>query len=236
MTNPNRPNQTPANDDRFDQSVNTRNVTPDEMAYRDGYVHGKATEQRVDAARRADRDESASKGLIIGLALASLAGLIAGTLYYLNRQPETLAPAPNPVVIPQRTETNRETTIIERVPEASPGNDAGTTLQQPAPTTPDVNINVPQQPAPNVNVDVPEQPAPNVNVDVPEQPAPNVNITTPNTSDSSELDSPQQPGAVQQQPTTTQQQPGTNLETSPDATTDTPQTQGDSGAAPATGN
>lgn len=224
MTNPNRPNPTPANDDRFDQSINTRNVTPDEMAYRDGYVHGKVTEQRVDAARRAERDESASRGLLIGLALASLVGLIAGTLYYLNRQPETLAPAPNPVVIPQRTETNRETTIIERVPESSPANDAGTTLQQPAPITPDVNINVPEQPAPNVNVDVPQQPAPNVN------------ITTPNTTDSSELESPQQPGAVQQQPTTTQEQPETNLETAPDATTDTPQTQGAPGVAPATAN
>uniref|UniRef100_A0ACD5H178 Uncharacterized protein n=1 Tax=Desertifilum tharense IPPAS B-1220 TaxID=1781255 RepID=A0ACD5H178_9CYAN len=86
--------------------------------YRDGYVHGKTTEQRVEAVRRAERDESASRGLLIGLALASLVGIIAGTLYYLNREPDTVAPSPAPVVLPQgNTEPNRETTIIERTRE-----------------------------------------------------------------------------------------------------------------------
>ncbi|MGG6238529.1 hypothetical protein ACQ4N7_07790 [Nodosilinea sp. AN01ver1] len=121
-------NTDPRNRD-FEASINTRPVTNDEIAYRDGYVRGKSAQQleheRRLAAEARIREENArlredngvSAGLILGLALAALAAVIGGLIYVYSEEnpvPGTANPTPE-AVSPEPADN--ETTIIERTVE-----------------------------------------------------------------------------------------------------------------------
>lgn len=139
----------------FDASINTRPVTNDEIAYRDGYVSGKSTEQLEQERRRAaearlyeenarlQADSGASAGLILGLALAALAAVVGGLIYvYLgDTTPDTVVPTPEAVT----PEPANETTIIERTVERTQEVIPAPSSAQP----PDINVelNTPE-PAP----------------------------------------------------------------------------------------
>lgn len=121
-----------------------------QTAYQDGYRQGQYTEQRNSAERRAVEDESAASGLIFGLLLAALTGLGLGTYFYLagqNRAPQVMpsVTAPSPVASPSPQVKER---IIER--------DRVVPVPQQAPSSPNVNITLPN-PAPENRV---TQPAP----------------------------------------------------------------------------
>lgn len=141
----------------FQASVNTRPVTNDEVAYRDGYVRGKVAEQSEQDRRRAldariyeenarlRADNGVSTGLILGLVLAAVAAVVGGLLYVYS-DANTGGVATPEAVSPQPT---NETTIIERTVER-------TQEVVPAPsevTLPEVNVDVTPPPAA-------EQPAP----------------------------------------------------------------------------
>ncbi len=135
--------------------VNTNgNVDPDRaVSYRDGYVHGRVTEQSLQEDGLEVRDNNnAARGLLVGITLTSLVGLaLAAMFFWYPRSEPTPAPAvvPAPVSSPAASQSQtKQTTVIEKhtveqVPVSVPQQSA------PAPRT-DVNVNVPnpsQQPA-----------------------------------------------------------------------------------------
>ncbi|MBD1942149.1 hypothetical protein H6F50_07220, partial [Coleofasciculus sp. FACHB-712] len=72
-------------------------------SYRDGYVHGRVSERRVNEEGQEIRDNNnAARGLLIGIALTSLLGLTLGALYFLNQRNQQVEEytAPAPVVVP----------------------------------------------------------------------------------------------------------------------------------------
>jgi hypothetical protein len=146
-------------------------------SYRDGYVHGRVAESRIEEERLEVRDNNnAARGLFIGILLTSLLGITLAALYYWNQRqqvaPAIVVPVPTSPAPAANQQPNGQTTVIERqveqVPQVVP------VPQQPAAA--------PQQSAPKINVTVPQQqaPAPKVNVTVPsaaQQPAPRQNTT-----------------------------------------------------------
>lgn len=143
------------NSQDFDTSVNARPATRDEIAYRDGYVRGKAAEQREYDRRRAAEarmyeenarlraDNGVSTGLILGFVLAGVAAVVGGALYVYNDMS-------TPTATPEATtpqEPSTDTTIIqrtiERTREVVP---APTQIQLPE-VNPEINV-TPPAPAP----------------------------------------------------------------------------------------
>lgn len=125
-----------------------------EVAYREGYRTGRDSERIYQQEASSVRKEnSAASGLIIGLALASLAALAGGTIYFLNARNEPVeqtAPTTQvvPVPVPDRSQpptSKTQTTVIER------------TIDRTQKAVP-----VPQQPATNSDTK-----APNINIQLP---------------------------------------------------------------------
>jgi len=128
-------------DEPVHTSAPTRKVTPEEVAYRDGYVHGRAVENHVrdplqtihrqqDIARqqdlnrkeqrlRTEADNYIASGLVLGLFISLLAGLIGGLMYFLTRenQNEVILETPTQEVVPVPVETQ-----VPAIPEASTPN------------------------------------------------------------------------------------------------------------------
>lgn len=146
-----------------------------EVAYREGYRTGRDSERLYQQEASSVREEnSAASGLIIGLALASLAALAGGTIYFLNARNEPskqTAPATQvvPVPVPDNSQprtNNKETTIIERTIDKT--QKAIPVPQQPATNSdakaPKINIQLPtpqQQRSENEANPSPVQPLPN---------------------------------------------------------------------------
>jgi hypothetical protein len=133
---------------------NTNRNFSDEVAYQKGYQTGRDSERLLQEETYAVREEnSTASGLMIGLALASIAALAGGSIYFLNARNEPIqqtAPSTQVVPVPvpnnsQPRSSNKETTIIER------------TIDKTREAVP-----VPQQPAKD-----PEAPAPNINIQLP---------------------------------------------------------------------
>lgn len=145
MTNsPNHnPNHRPTHDGH---SVSNRPVEANrKTAYRDGYVHGRATEQRFQEGSHEVRDNNnAARGLLLGIGLTSLVGLTLGAIFLLNQRPETdnyysdpvpaapATPSPSPSIDPNaaRNDASPQTVIIERQAPASPTVEQRTTIQR----------------------------------------------------------------------------------------------------------
>ncbi len=150
MANLNKPN--------FQRTVNTRKVTPDEVAYRNGYAHGRNSDRKVTYTTPIVRDSNdTANGVLLGILLASLMGLITTAFFIMTRQDqprvvETPLPQTLPQTLPQNAQPNgvqpqpvqRETTVIERTTDR---------VQEVAPATPpDVQITVPMtQPSATAN-------------------------------------------------------------------------------------
>lgn len=105
-----------------DDAVNARPVTRDEVSYRNGYVEGQNRQRVHEDIQRNRAENSAATGTLIGILIASIAGLVLAALYFLpgNRESQiTPAPATSPAQSQDDTQdtqpegTNR-TTIIER--------------------------------------------------------------------------------------------------------------------------
>ncbi|WP_413200318.1 hypothetical protein [Nostoc piscinale] len=142
---------------RTSESVNN-NVS----SYSNGYANGREIERNYQQANLATRDnENASRGLLLGILLTSLAGLIVGAFWYFNQPRETVINETQPVVTPSPSSEltapqPQQTTIIEKTRE--------------------VPIVVPQQQVPQVNI--PAQP--DINITVPsQQPSNSETQTTP---------------------------------------------------------
>lgn len=133
-----------------------------------GYTNGRDIERNYQQANLAARDdENASRGLLMGILLTSLAGLIVGAFWYFNQPRETVIEQTQPVVTPSPTFTPQpqQTTIIER------------TREVPIERTREVPVIIPQQQAPSVTI---PPAAPEINVTVPpQQPATSGTQTTP---------------------------------------------------------
>lgn len=167
-----------------------------EAAHNQGYVQGQMAENHRQAGTQEVRDnENAGRGLLLGILLASLAGLVLGSVYYFNRAEEAPTPAPV-IVVPKANQPSatpaptriieKEKTIIEKIVpvpvQPSPVQKA-TPAPQPSPAqkaapAPQAN------PAPNINITVPnsqqqdapaQQAAPS-----PSSPSNNTNTTVPN--------------------------------------------------------
>lgn len=53
-------------------------------SYRDGYLHGQAVEHDIQRKNRTIRENnSAAKGLLIGIGLTAIAGLLGATIFFL---------------------------------------------------------------------------------------------------------------------------------------------------------
>lgn len=103
--------------------VNARPATRDEVAYRNGYTHGRQVERVNDSIQQTRENNSAATGVVIGVLLAAIAGIVLAMFYFLpqNQRTET-SPAASPT--PQSNTTQRsnteKTTVIERVREVAP--------------------------------------------------------------------------------------------------------------------
>jgi len=168
-----------------------------EVGYREGYRMGRDSERLYQQEASSVREEnSAASGLIIGLALASLAALAGGAIYFLNARNEPVeqtAPTTQvvPVPVPDNSQprtTNKETTVIER------------TINKTQKVVP-----VPQQPATDSKAD-----APNINIQLPSpQQQGSVNETNPSPVQSSpnEVEPQQQDSMNQTAPSPAQSLP-----------------------------
>lgn len=126
----------------------TVNNTPSNV-YQDGYIQGRVSENHYQQEVLTERDnENASRGLLLGILLTSLAALTAGALWFLNQKDEVVEPASQTTIIapkpsakpsPQPSVAPEKTTVIEKtkeVPVVVP--------QAPAPASaPDINITLP---------------------------------------------------------------------------------------------
>ncbi|MBD3885431.1 hypothetical protein IFO70_27275 [Phormidium tenue FACHB-886] len=118
-------------------NIHAREVTPDEVAYRDGYVQGQASEQQYQYTReQISESNGTANGMLIGLAFAALIGIGAGAFFYITRsnepvQTQTASPTP---ATSQPQQPQQRTTIIERTIDRT---------KEVVPTTPDVQISVP---------------------------------------------------------------------------------------------
>lgn len=178
----NRRNNNPTPDLESDRNLNTnvKKVPPSPAAYTEGYVHGRASERSLERQHQEIRaSNAASRGLLLGIALTSLVGLVAGSLFFLNQKEEPPIPevVPSPVTSQQPV---RETTIIERTTENTQQLPADN-QQSPAATQeiqPDIRVNTPssgQQQAPT-QLNIPTQPNIRSQESVPTQPQ---NSTSP---------------------------------------------------------
>ncbi|MBE9204944.1 hypothetical protein IQ244_00005 [Nostoc sp. LEGE 06077] len=149
----------------------TVNNNPNNInSYKTGYVNGQQIERNYQQANLAARDnENASRGLLLGILLTSLAGLIVGAFWYFNQPRETVIEQTQPVVNPSPsndlpTPQPQQTTIIERTRE--------------------VPVLIPQQQAPSVTL---PQSSPEINITVPpQQPANSGTQTTPQRNSSND--------------------------------------------------
>jgi hypothetical protein len=146
-----------------------------EVGYQEGYRTGRDSERIYQQEASSVREEnSAASGLIIGLALASLAALAGGAIYFLNTRNEPVeqtAPTTKvvPVPVPDRSQpptSKTETTVIERTVDRT--QKAVPVPQQPATNSdtkaPNINIQLPspqQQGSVNETNPSPAQPLPN---------------------------------------------------------------------------
>lgn len=204
--NPNNREVPPQQDGQVHHNSIPPKVDPEKaISYRDGYVHGRVSEHRVQEEGLEVRDNNnAARGLLIGIALTSLLGLTLGAIFFLNlnnqrQQEEYTAP---PVVVPSAVtpaspspaaaQPRQETQVIERT----------RTIEKPVLVpVPQVQSPAPQK-APQVNITVPpaarQQPA--------AAPAPQnntINVT------------PAQPSTQTQQRTATPAQPNSTTQTAP---------------------
>ncbi|MEG4961430.1 MULTISPECIES: hypothetical protein [unclassified Microcoleus] len=138
-----------------------------EAAHHQGYVQGEMAENHRQVGVQEVRDnENAGRGLLLGILLASLAGLVLGSVYYFNRGEEAPTPTAAPVIVvpkanqpsatPAPTRTiEREKTIIEKIVPVQPSPvQKATPAPQPSPAQ--KAAPAPQQsPAPNINITIP---------------------------------------------------------------------------------
>ncbi|TVQ05773.1 MAG: hypothetical protein EA368_18765 [Leptolyngbya sp. DLM2.Bin27] len=93
----------------FEASINTRPVTKDEIAYRNGYVRGRATGQLEQDRRRAAQAKlyseklnsqtgnSLSAGVVLGFTLAAVAAIFGVIFYFYGGvagRPGAVTPTP----------------------------------------------------------------------------------------------------------------------------------------------
>jgi hypothetical protein len=138
------------------------------VSYRDGYVHGRVSEQRLLEEELEVRDnDNAARGLIMGIILATLVGLGLAALFFWNRQQEApipvVVPIPSASPTPAASQQPNRTTVIERQVEQR------------------VPVVVPQQQAPDIKVIAPQQQAPAPSPAQQSAPAQNtiINVTPP---------------------------------------------------------
>ncbi len=163
-----------------------------EAAHHQGYVKGEMAENHRQLGTQEVRDnENAGRGLLLGILLASMAGLVLGSVYYFNRGEEAPTPTSAPViVVPKANQPSatpaptriieKEKTIIQKIVpvpvQPSPVQKA-TPAPQPSPAQ--KATSAPQaSPAPNINITIPnsqQQAAPS-----PSSPSNNTNTTVPN--------------------------------------------------------
>lgn len=233
-----------------------------EAAHHQGFVQGEMAENHRQLGVQEARDnENAGRGLLLGILLASLTGLVLGSVYYFNRGEEAPTPTADPVIVvpkanqpsatPAPTRTiEREKTIIQKIVpvpvQPSPAQNA-TPAPQPSPAqqaTPAPQAN----PAPNINITVPnsqqqdapaQQAAPS-----PSSPSNNTDTTVPNSQrePASTPPTPAPESSATPSPTQDEGAPGagtsgeTNTESQSDSNpTDTAVPGSNSGAEGATG-
>ena len=148
MANPNQQKQP------LDPTVRGRMVTPEEVAYRDGYVQGQVREDRLhrqelrlrQEQQRAAANSNTTAGVFFGVLIFIVTALVGGTFWAIARNSSDTAPAPqSPETLDQSETPQSETTIIERTREIVPS--------VPEVVQPDIDITLP---APDPAESVPE--------------------------------------------------------------------------------
>ncbi len=166
-------------DKNFDRTVNTRNVTPPEVAYRDGYVQGKtAANDPLQYENQRNREsDSAANGFLTGAVITAVVG--AGlAMYFFVYQAQRV---PVKTVAPK---VEKETKVIEKTTD---------TVREIMPSP----IAVPPAPT-NVEITLPNP------VAAPAQPPASTQPAQPAQAPSAAAQ-PAQPSAQSTQPTPSQQ-------------------------------
>lgn len=131
----------------LDSHVET--VAPSPTDYQEGYVHGRASKRSVEHQRQeVSPEKSATRGLLLGIALTSLVGLTVAASFFVNQRNEDEIPPQTPVAVPSPRASQSpvdQTTVIERTTETT--EDVAPTTQ--SPTT------APQNVQPNIQITIP---------------------------------------------------------------------------------
>ncbi len=156
-------------------------IPPEGTPYRQGYKQGRLSGRHVQEEYiRARENDSAARGLLLGIVVTSILGLLLGFLFYITRD---TAPTPQSVVAPIPPTTEPQ--------QVQPATGAQPQGQQPVveqPETPTETIVVPQP----VFVPVPDQTqtAPPAEGQVPVAPQPQVQPQQPQLQTQPDFDSP----------------------------------------------
>lgn len=137
-----------SNRNREQETINTVREDTNDISYRDGYLQGRDVERRIYRD-----DTSEASGLLVGILLATIAGIVVGSIFYVMQRndnasrverPTQIVPVPVPNNSQPQT-NNKETTIIER------------TVNRTREVVPVPEKAVPASPipAPNVNINIP---------------------------------------------------------------------------------
>ena len=146
--NPNRPSET------LNQPGDYHVVNPDPVDYQQGYVEGKAVEQQRYEVNQQIRDnDSAGRGLLLGILATGLLALAGASFYFLTQRDRTPVPVNRTIIVPSAAPSTS--------PSASPSPQVQERIIErdrvvPVPQAPKV-ITIPQPAAPTQSA--PTQPS-----------------------------------------------------------------------------
>ena len=134
-------------------------VNPNPSDYKAGYTQGRAVEQhRYEANQQVRDNDSAGRGLLVGIILAGTAAIVGGGLYLLNQNNHTPAPVTSTIVVPGAAASpsvSPSPEVRERIIE----HDRIVPVPQAPAEAPKINITIPQSSAPATQVAPVAQPS-----------------------------------------------------------------------------
>jgi hypothetical protein len=116
-------------DKNLDRNVNARNVTPKEIAYRDGYVEGQesSSQQRYNDRlqhenQQVRESDSAANGLLIGMVLTTIIGAGLAAFFVISQSQKVPVRSAAPKIEKETKVIEKTTDRVREIAPAAPPN------------------------------------------------------------------------------------------------------------------